>query len=125
MIELLNVSVCIKILNCIDLIFHWIGPVNVEVIECFPSSDQQPYWITETKESICIQIEFNSRRIRLVHHHGHHSFVLELQHGLRDVIRKRSIESTYDVNIGGTLSYCFISSCISQELERNARSITV
>ena len=53
-----------EILNCIDLNFYWIGPVQVEVIE-----------------------------------------------------------SAYVVIIGGTLSYCFLSSCISQELERNARLI--
>ena len=28
-------------------------------IERFHSRDQQPYWITETKESLCIKIEFN------------------------------------------------------------------
>ena len=33
------------------------------------------------------------------------------------------IESAYVVIMGGTLSYCFILSRISQELERNARSI--
>ena len=53
-------------------------------MERFHSRDQQPYWIAETKESICIKIEFKSRRISLVHH-GIHSFVLEDQHGLRDV----------------------------------------
>ena len=43
-------------------------------MERFHSRDQQPYWITETKESVCIKIEFNSRRISLVyvHHHGRH-----------------------------------------------------
>ena len=55
---------------------------NIENLSVFT---QQPYWITETKESICIQIVFNSRRISLVHHHGRHSFVLEHQHGRRDV----------------------------------------
>ena len=60
-------------------------------MERFHSRDQQPYWITETKESICIKIESNSRRISLVHHHGRHSFVLEHQHGGRDVTWKRSI----------------------------------
>ena len=43
--------------------------------ERFQSRDHQPYWITETKESICIKIEFNSRRNCLVHHHGRHFFV--------------------------------------------------
>ena len=60
-------------------------------IERFHSRDQQPYWITETKGSICIKIEFKSQRISLVHHHGRHPFVLEHQHGRRDVMWKRSI----------------------------------
>ena len=51
----------------------------------FHSRDQQPYWITETKESVCIKIEFKSQRISLVHHHGRYSVVLEHQHGRRDV----------------------------------------
>ena len=38
-----------------------------------------------------MQIEFKSQRISLIHHHGHHSFVLEHQHGRRDVMWKRSI----------------------------------
>ena len=46
-------------------------------MERFHSRDQQPYLITETKEIICIKIEFNSRRINLVHQHGRHFFVLE------------------------------------------------
>ena len=33
------------------------------------------------------------------------------------------LESACVVIIGGSLIYCFMSSCISQELERNARSI--
>ena len=55
-------------------------------MERFHSRDQQPYWFSETKESISIKIEFNSRRISLVHHHGRHFFVLEHQHGRRDVM---------------------------------------
>ena len=31
-------------------------------IECFHSRDYPPYWLTETKGSICIKIEFNSQR---------------------------------------------------------------
>ena len=54
--------------------------------ERFHSRDQQPYWPSETKESICIKIEFNSRRISLVHHHGRNFFVLEHQHGRCDVM---------------------------------------
>ena len=53
-------------------------------MERFHSRDQQPYWITETKESICIKLEFKSQRISLVQHHGRHSFALEYQHGRRD-----------------------------------------
>ena len=55
-------------------------------MERFHSRDQQPYWITETKERICIKIEFKSQRISLVQHHGRHSFVLEHQHGRCDVM---------------------------------------
>ena len=51
---------------------HWLG----KRLPTFHSRDQQPYWITETKESICVKIEFNFRRISLVHHHGRHFFVL-------------------------------------------------
>ena len=46
-------------------------------MERFHSRDQQPHWITETKESIRLKIEFNSRKISLVRHHGCHFFVLE------------------------------------------------
>ena len=46
-------------------------------IECFHSRDEQPYWTSETKESICIKIEFQSRRISLVHYHDRHFFILE------------------------------------------------
>ena len=49
--------------------------VLVPSIERFHSRGQQPYRITETKEGICIKIVFNSRRIILIHHHGPHSFV--------------------------------------------------
>ena len=64
-------------------------------MERFHSRDQQPaaildYW-NKFKESICLKIEFKSLRISLVHHHGRHSFVLEHQHGRRDVMWKRSI----------------------------------
>ena len=44
-------------------------------MESFYLRDQQPYCITETIGCICKKIEFNSRRISLVHHHGRHSFV--------------------------------------------------
>ena len=52
---------------------------HVQKMERFHSRDQQPHWITETKESICIKLEFNSRR---------NFFVLEHQHGRRDVMIK-------------------------------------
>ena len=44
-------------------------------IEHFHSRDYRPYWFTETKESICIKIEFNSQRFSLGHQHGRHFFV--------------------------------------------------
>ena len=37
---------------------------NSSAIERFHSGDQQPYWITETKESICIKIEFNRPHVQ-------------------------------------------------------------
>ena len=37
---------------------------NMYIIEGFHSRDYRPYWFTETKESICIKIEFNSRSQR-------------------------------------------------------------
>ena len=39
-------------------------------MECFHSRDYQSYWFTETKDSICIKIEFNSQRFGLGHQHG-------------------------------------------------------
>ena len=51
-------------------------------IECFHSCDYRPYWFTETKESICIKIEFNSQMFSLGHQHGPHFFVLGHQHYL-------------------------------------------
>ena len=39
-------------------------------IERFHSRDYYPYWFTETKESICIKIEFNSQRFSLGHQLG-------------------------------------------------------
>ena len=38
---------------------HW--TMVCELIERFHSRDYRPYWLTETKESICIKIEFNSQ----------------------------------------------------------------
>ena len=38
--------------------------------ERFHSRDYLPYWFTETKETICIKIEFNSQRFSLGHQHG-------------------------------------------------------
>ena len=83
--------------------------------ERFHSRDQQPYWITETKESICIKIEFTFQRISLVHHHGPHFFVLEHQHGRRDVMWKRSIVKKCFGNLApllcktrATFCFCFV-----------------
>ena len=56
------------------------------IIERFHSRDYLPYWFTETKERICIKIEFNSQRLSLGHQHGCHFFVLGHQHGRCDVI---------------------------------------
>ena len=47
------------------------------IIERFHSRDYLPYWFTETKESICIKIEFNSQRLSLGHQHSCHFFVLD------------------------------------------------
>ena len=55
-------------------------------IERFHSRDYQPYWFTETKESICIKIKFNSQGFSLGHQHGCHFFVLGHQHGRRGVM---------------------------------------
>ena len=43
---------------------------QVKGIERFHSRDYRPYWFTETKEIICIKIEFNSQRFSLGHQHG-------------------------------------------------------
>ena len=59
-------------------------------IECFHSRDYRPYWFTETKESICIKIEFNSQRFSLGHQHGRHFFVLGHQYG-----RHRHVKTLY------------------------------
>ena len=64
---------------------------SLDSIERFHSRDYRPYWFTETKESICIKIEFNSQRFSLGHQHGRHFFVLGHQHGRRDVMCKHSI----------------------------------
>ena len=52
-------------------------------IERFHSRDYRPYWFTETKESICIKIEFISPRFSLGLQHGRHFFALGHQHGRR------------------------------------------
>ena len=69
-------------------------------MERFHSRDQQPCCITETKESIFIKIEFISLRISLVHHHGHHCFVLEHQHG-RVTSRENALLETNCLNCPG------------------------
>ena len=59
---------------------------NVIKLECFHSRDYQPYWFTETTETICIKIECVSQRFSLGHQHGRrdviwtHSFVVCRQH---------------------------------------------
>ena len=68
-----------------------LSSIIMQLIECFHSRDYRPYWFTETKESICIKIEFNSQRFSLGHQHGRHFFVLGHQHGRRDVMWKHSI----------------------------------
>ena len=78
-------------------IWIWAGvtlPIFCVSIERFHSRDQRPYWFNETKESICIKIEFNSQKVSLVHQYGRRSFVLVHQHGRRDVMWKRSIEGS-------------------------------
>ena len=55
--------------------------LNVCNIEHFHSRDYWSYWFTETKESSCIKIEFNSQRFSLGHQRGRYFFVLVHQHG--------------------------------------------
>ena len=55
-------------------------------IERFHSPGYWPYWFTETKESTCIKIEFNSQRFSLGHQHGRYFLVLGHQHGRCDVM---------------------------------------
>ena len=55
-------------------------------IERFHSRGHRPYWFSETKDNVCIKIQFNSRRIGLVHQYGRRFFGLEHQYGRRDVI---------------------------------------
>ena len=65
------------------------GIINKErggIIERFHSRGHRPYWFSETKDNVCIKIQFNSRRIGLVHQYGRRFFVLEHQYGRRDVI---------------------------------------
>ena len=52
----------------------------------FPARDQQPCFSTKTKESVCIIVEFNSRRIGWGHKYGRRFFVLGHKHGDRDVM---------------------------------------
>ena len=49
--------------------------------ECFHSREQWACFFKETKENVCIRMEFNSRRISWGH-----------QHGRSDVTRKESID---------------------------------
>ena len=57
----------------------------------FHLRDHQPRWVTERKGDVCMKIEFNSRRLGLVHQHGCYSFVLVQQYGCHDVTWKGSI----------------------------------
>ena len=77
--------------NPLGLCENWESS-SVSDIERFNSRDYRPYRFTETKESICIKIEFNSQRFSLGHQHGRHFFVLGHQHGRRDVMWKHSID---------------------------------
>ena len=53
-------------------------------VERFHLRDYRPYLFTETKENICIKIEFISQRFSLGHQHGRHFFVLGHQNGRCD-----------------------------------------
>ena len=55
-------------------------------MERFHSREQRPYWFNETNENVRIKIEFNFRRVVLVHQYGRRFFVLEHQYGCRDVM---------------------------------------
>ena len=78
---------CGKHVDCIMIFADTCVYISSEQypIDRFHSRDYRPYWFTETKESICIKIEFNSQRFSLGHQHGRHFFVLGHQHGRRDV----------------------------------------
>ena len=54
------------------------------------------YW---NKESICVQIEFNSQGIKLVHYHGCHFFAFEQ-------INKACVTSYEDVLLTGSYQTC-------------------
>jgi len=55
-------------------------------IERFYSRGQQPCKFIGKKESVYIRKELKSHRIGLVHQHGCHFIILELQYGCRDVM---------------------------------------
>ena len=72
-----------------SLLFFWSlhkRSNHLLTIERFHSRGHRPYWFSETKDNVCIKIQFNSRRIGLVHQYGRRFFVLEHQYGRRDVI---------------------------------------
>ena len=50
--------------------FAWRQTTLEDIIKRFHSRDQRPYWFTEIKENVCVKIEFDSRRIGLVHQYG-------------------------------------------------------
>ena len=84
----INKVIIIIILLCFVCSFihssiHWscfCSFVSVSAVHIDVSRDYRPYWFTETKESICIRIEFNSQRFSLGHQYGRHFFVLGHQH---------------------------------------------
>ena len=72
-------SVSYSILGTVSHVFY-------RSIERFHSRDQRPYCFTKTKDNFCIKIELNSRRNGCVYQYGCRFFVVEQQHGCRDVI---------------------------------------
>ena len=68
----------------VNIYIHFL--LTVLSIEHSHLRDYRPNWFTETKESICIKIEFNPQRFSLQHQRGRHFFVLGHQHGRREVM---------------------------------------
>lgn len=74
----------------VKLVFRFSLPTNFlfRPMERFHSRDQWPFWSNETKESISINIEFNSERVSLFHQYGRRFFVLAYQHGRWDMWKR-------------------------------------